>query len=187
MTKNLVLLVCLALGSLTAMAQDVVSDSTQQSEGAVVKETICFGYISYSEVLQSMPEYKQAQAEIDTIKAAYDNELKVSEAELNRRFADYVEEQKRLPENILLKRQKEIQMLIEQSVKFKEEAQRLLARAKDEVMQKVYRHLNDAIQKVGSERNYAFVLNTDNNSCPFVNPDLGEDATDAVLSALGVE
>ena len=63
----------------------------------------------------------------------------------------------------------------------------LLARAKDEVMQKVYRRLNDAIQKVGSERNYAFVLNTDNNSCPFVNPDLGEDATDAVLSALGVE
>lgn len=189
MTKKFALLLFVALGCFGAKAQNAVSDSTQQQtvESTVVKDTISFGFISYSEVLQAMPEYEKALADIDTIKAQYDKELKISEAELNRRFTEYVEEQKSLPENILLKRQKEIQMLIGQSVQFRDEAQRLLAKAEDEIMQKVYRRLNDALAKVGKDRNYAFILNTDNNSCPFVNPEQGEDATDAVLFVLGVQ
>lgn len=189
MTKKFALLVCVALSCFSVKAQDVASDSTQQQavDSTVVKETIRFGYISYSEVLQSMPEYEKALADIDTIKAQYDKEVKISEAELNRRFTEYVEDQKSLPENILLKRQKEIQMLIEQSVQFRDEAQRLLAKAKDEIMQAVHRRLNEALAKVGKDRSYAFILNTDNNSCPFVNPEQGEDATDAVLFVLGIQ
>lgn len=189
MTKKIALLVCMALSCFSVKAQDVASDSTQQQavDSTVVKETIRFGYISYSEVLQAMPEYEKALADIDTIKAQYDKEVKISEAELNRRFTEYVEDQKSLPENILLKRQKEIQMLIEQSVQFRDEAQRLLAKAKDEIMQAVHRRLNEALAKVGKDRSYAFILNTDNNSCPFVNPELGEDATDAVLFVLGIQ
>jgi outer membrane protein len=189
MTKKFALLVCVALSCFSVKAQDVASDSTQQQavDSTVVKETIRFGYISYSEVLQAMPEYEKALADIDTIKAQYDKEVKISEAELNRRFTEYVEDQKSLPENILLKRQKEIQMLIEQSVQFRDEAQRLLAKAKDEIMQAVHRRLNEALAKVGKDRNYAFILNTDNNSCPFVNPEQGEDATDAVLFVLGIQ
>ena len=189
MTKKFALLVCVALNCFSVKAQDVASDSTQQQavESTVVKETIRFGYIRYSEVLQAMPEYEKALADIDTIKAQYDKEVKISEAELNRRFTEYVEDQKSLPENILLKRQKEIQMLIEQSVQFRDEAQRLLAKAKDEIMQAVHRRLNEALAKVGKDRSYAFILNTDNNSCPFVNPEQGEDATDAVLFVLGIQ
>lgn len=189
MTKKFALLVCVALSCFSVKAQDVASDSTQQQavDSTVVKETIRFGYISYSEVLQAMPEYEKALADIDTIKAQYDKEVKISEAELNRRFTEYVEDQKSLPENILLKRQKEIQMLIEQSVQFRDEAQRLLAKAKDEIMQAVHRRLNEALAKVGKDRSYAFILNTDNNSCPFVNPEQGEDATDAVLFVLGIQ
>ena len=187
--KKFALLICVALASFGVKSQNVVSDSVQQQtvESTVVKATISFGYVSYSEILQAMPEYEKALADIDTIKVQYDKEVKVSEAELNRRFTEYVEEQKSLPENILLKRQKEIQMLIEQSVQFRDEAQRLLVKAKDEIMQKVYRRLDDALAKVGKDRNYAFILNTDNNSCPFVNPDQGEDATDAVLFVLGIQ
>lgn len=190
MIKKISLLFCAVLACFSVQAQDsTATDSTQHSPMAqtVVKETLKFGYVSYKEILQAMPEYKKAKADIDTLIAVYDKEVEISEAELNRRFVEYVEGQKTFAENILLKRQKEIQLLIEQSAEFKKETQRLLANAKNELMQPVYERLNEALAKVGKDRSYAFILNTDNNSYPFVNPDQGEDATDAVLHVLGIE
>lgn len=183
MTKKIALIVCSVLAFVCANAHNAVVDSTQ----AVVRESIRFGYVSYNEILQAMPEYAMAKADMDTIRTTYEKEVRVSEAELNRRFAEYVEGQKTFPENILLKRQKEIQMLIEQGAQFREEVRVLLAKAEEDLMQQVYNKLNDALLKVGKDRGYAFILNTDNNSCPFVNPDMGEDATDAVLTVLGIE
>jgi outer membrane protein len=188
MKKIAILFIAAMLGHM-ASAQTEAADSVQQApvQQAEAKQTLVFGYISYDKVVRLMPEYKQAMADIEAIKAAYNEELKVSDSELNRRFSEYVKGQKTFSENILLKRQKEIQALIEQSAKFKEETQRLLDQSKEEVMQKVYARLNEAIAKVGQDKGYAFILNTDNNSCPFVNPAQGEDATAAVLAALGIE
>lgn len=37
---------------------------------------------------------------------------------------------------------------------------------------------------MGKESGYAFILNSDNNNLPFVNTAIGEDITDALISAL---
>ena len=37
---------------------------------------------------------------------------------------------------------------------------------------------------MGKESGYAFILNTDNNTVPFVNTAMGEDVTDALITAL---
>lgn len=187
MTKRIILFLCVSLSVIAAKAQDSTAvGAQQQMEQAASRPAVKFGYISYTEVLQMMPEYKKALADIDTVKAAYNKEVETSEAELNRRFIEYVEGQKTFPENILLKRQKEIQLLIEQSVEFKQEAQQLVKNAEKDIMEPVYDRLNEALAKVGKDRDYAFIINTDNNSCPFVNPAQGEDATNAVLAVLGV-
>ena len=43
--------------------------------------------------------------------------------------------------------------------------------------------LANAILKVGKERGYAFILNTDSNSVPFINPAYGEDALQYIREA----
>jgi outer membrane protein len=40
--------------------------------------------------------------------------------------------------------------------------------------------LNAIIGQVGKERGYAFIINTDGNTCPFINPFMGEDVTQVV-------
>ena len=126
----------------------------------------------------------EAQKSYGDLKASYAKELERSETEFSKQFAEYVDGQKSFPENILLKRQKELQQLMEQSLKFKQEAQQLLDKAEAELMQPVHQRLKEALYKIGMQKGYDFIINTDNNSHPFLNTERGEDITAEVISAV---
>lgn len=143
-----------------------------------------FGYLSYDSLLYSMPEYVKAQQSLAELKKTYDAEMKRSEDNFNQQFTEFIDGQNSFPENILLKRQKELQQLMEESLKFKEEAQGLLSKAEDELMAPVRKKLNDAIHKVGLECGYAFVMNTDSNAYPFISADMGVAIADKVKAVL---
>ena len=44
--------------------------------------------------------------------------------------------------------------------------------------------LNEAIRAVGVERGYAYIINTDGNTCPFINPAVADDVTNYVKEKL---
>jgi len=141
-----------------------------------------FGYIDYNKALKSLPEYEQAQKSLDELKSTYDKEMERSEQELNKQFKEFIDGQKTFPENILLKRQKELQQLMEQSLKFKDEAENLLTNAESELMEPVHKKLKDTIAKVAVEKGLDFVANSDNNAYPYFNTEKGIDITELVIS-----
>ena len=146
-----------------------------------------FGYLNYDEVLKQMPEFAEAQQNVSVLKTKYDQEANRSEEEFQRKFSEFLQGQKDFPENILLKRQAELQTLMETGLSFRQEARRLLMKAEKELMAGVQDRLNEAIRMVGEESGYAYVINTAGNACPYINPALGEDVTLAVLRRLGIE
>lgn len=160
------------------------------SEDSVVQQVITlaprYGYISYSEVMKAMPEYAQAMKSIEDLKITYDKELERAEKDFSKKFTEYLDGQKTFPENIMLKRQKELQQLMDQSIQFRKEAQELLAKAEKELMTPITERLSAAIQSVGFENKYAYILNTDANAYPYIS-DEAEDCTEKVLSKLGVK
>lgn len=149
-----------------------------------VHESVRFGYLSYSETLRNMPEYDAAQRQITALRAAYDKEVARNKDEFSKQFSEFVAGQQSFPENILLKRQKELEQLMEGSLRFKNEARQLLQQKEDETMQPLRQRLSDAIRKIGLERGYAFVVNTDGDSYPFLNGTMGDDITADVLAKL---
>ena len=167
--------------SLSAFAQNPNTDSPAAH---VVREYIRFGYFSYTDLLRNSPGYDIAQKKIADLRKVYEKELKRNEEQFSKQFAEYVEGQQTFPENILLKRQKELQQLMEQSMHFKQEAKQLLQASEEEVMAPLYKKLDDAIYKVGMERGYAYILNTDNKAYPFINGDQGEDVSAYIIEAL---
>ena len=118
------------------------------------------------------------------LKAKYDREAQRGEEEFQRKFAEFLQGQKDFPENILLKRQHELQDLLAKSIAFKEEAQKLLSQAEKDLQADMVYLLNEAIRAVGVERGYACILNTDGNTCPFINPAMGDDVTNYVKEKL---
>ncbi len=196
MKKN-ILLIFSILTSVFAVAQEVspvstpanadvptvVETTTQQ---VVVQQPVQvqrFGYFSYNEAIKSMPEYIQAQNSLEKLKKYYDQEMERSEQEFTKKFSEFIDGYKSFPENIMLKRQKELQQLMEQSMAFKNEAQQLLNKSENELMAPVHENMKEALKKIGTERNYSYILNTDNNAYPFINTmnGQGEDITDAVI------
>ena len=139
-----------------------------------------FGYFSYNAVLTSMADYQLAKRSVEDLRIKYDAEMKRAEQDFNTKYEEFLEVQRDLVPSILRKRQSELQEMMEKNIAFKKDAEQLLKQAEADAYAPVKRKLNEAVANVGREHGYAFVLNTDNDACPYVNPELGEDATEAI-------
>lgn len=147
---------------------------------------IRFGYLSYQKVISMMPEYKSTIEKLNSLKEKCNEEAKKSEDELERKYAEFLQGQREFPENILQKRQNELQQLINNGLMFRKETELLLRNAEQDMRREVENKLNQAIESVGQEQGLAFILNTDNNACPFINKSSGLDITHNVLVKLGL-
>jgi outer membrane protein len=67
---------------------------------------------------------------------------------------------------------------------FKQESERLLAKAEEEALAPLRAKLDNAIKSLGSEKDFIVILNTDNNAAPYINPVLGEDVTEILISKI---
>ncbi len=195
--KKLLTMAAVLLASASLQAQDVEAGvqpedvpavaTTVEPAAVVVNQTLKFGYLSYKQVLEAMDGYDETQRTIAGLRQAYEQELSRSEEMFSKQFSEYVDGQKSFPDNIRLKRQKELQQTMEQSLQFKQEAKALLEQKEEEALDQLRGRLNGVISEIGTERGYAFVLNTDNNAYPFVNGGLGDDITSEVLNRLNMK
>lgn len=158
--------------------------SAQQENGgvpigqSVTGSTLSFGYFSYEEVFLSMPGYAIAKRNVDDLRTKYDAETKRAEDEFNVKYEEFLDGQRTFAPSILEKRQAEIRELMEKNVAFKAEAGRLLQQAEKAAYAPLKNKIAAALQKVGKAKGYAFILNTDGNSMPYVDATMGEDITD---------
>ena len=193
--KKIAIAILALLAPLAASAQTELMDTNiiidtndapaaRQQTGQAPATLLRYGYVSYNDVLQSMPEIEQAEKSLETLRSKYDVEMKRSEDEFNAKYEEFLDEQRDLVPAILRKRQTEIQEMMEKNVAFKQEAQRLLKQAETDALAPVKLKLNEAMAKVGAQHGYAFILNTDGDACPYINPEMGEDATEAIKAQL---
>ena len=161
---------------LSLSAQNNAATEKEEPEIIVEEaEPLSFGYISYSEALQRMPQYAIAKRNIDDLRIKYEAETKRSENEFNEKYEAFLEGQHDFAPSILRKRQAELQDMMEKNIAFKEESQRLLSQAEEAALTPVREELAQRLNAIGKERGYAFILNTDNNALPFINLEMGED------------
>lgn len=148
--------------------------------GAQVK----FGYFSYEQILKWMPEYKIVVDNMNDLKSKYDAETKRVEEEFNKKYEEFLDGQRDFAPTILQKRQTELQELLNRNVAFKAESERLLAEAEKEAFAPLHQKLSNALKAIGAQNGYAFILNTDGNACPYIDPTMGEDVTNMLKEAL---
>ena len=157
--------------ALTVSAQEVVSGFR-------------FGYLSYEAALQAMPEYAVVQKKMADLRQQFQAETLRVEDEFNRKYEEFLEGQREFPKTILQKRQTELQELMERNIKFKENSQEELSNTEKSLMAPLKIRLIETIGKIGRDRGYAFIVDTDNQALPFINPTMGDDVTQLVQNAL---
>ncbi len=146
-----------------------------------------FGHFNAQEILAVMPETQKAQTDIDTMRKQYEDEIKRTEDEVNKKFAAYQQEQANLPKNIQERRQKELQDLAEKGMQYQRDAQQELERSWMEMLEPIYKKLNDAVKAVGDEGGYVYLFDISTTQIPYVNETMSTNVSAAIKAKLGIQ
>ncbi|MDD3636326.1 MAG: OmpH family outer membrane protein [Bacteroidales bacterium] len=120
-----------------------------------------FGYVDTEYILNNIPEYSDAQAELDVLSERWEKEIKGQYEIVEKMYRDYQTESVLLPEDMKRKREDEI-IKKEQAVKdlqmkyFGPEGE--LFKKRNELVQPIQEKVFNAIQDIAETRNYAFVF-----------------------------
>ena len=143
-----------------------------------------FAYLSIDSVMQSMEEYAQLQQDMAAMRQQYEAEMKRVEDDFNKKYEEFLDGQKNFPKTILQKRQSELQEMMDKNIAFKKESLRLLDDTEKTQTDVIRMMVEMAVKTLGMQRGYAFILNTDADATPWLNPALGDDITEDVKALL---
>lgn len=159
-----------------------VNQSAVNGQWSMFNEII--GYLSYDSALVAMPEYAAVMQQMADTRTAYNEEMKRVENEFNSKYEEFLENRKDFPRTILLKRQTELQELLERNIAFKNESRRDLRKQEKELLAPLRARLNEVVAAVAREHGLLIVVNTDADACPFIEPQQSIDLNEEVISRL---
>ena len=172
------LLLALLPLTITAQSNDSLPPLPQQ---------VCIGYLSYDSAFTAMPDYAIAMQKTEELRQAYDKELKRVESDFNQKYEAFLEGQRDFPRTILLKRQNELQQLLQNNIDFKKRARAQLKNDEKETLAPLRAKLKEVIATVAKQYGLTLVVNTDSEACPFIEMDMSVDITKEVIQCLQSE
>lgn len=151
--------------------------------GVCAQEKIA--YFNSAEVIMVMPEYTQMQDSIQKTQEAIKKEMAVMEEEYSTKYQAFMAEAEGLIESIRVRRMQEIQDIEQKAAKYNEDSQLQLQQLYEKLMAPIQQKVRDALQTVGAENNYAYILEA-GATVLYVNP-ASPDATPLVKQKLGLQ
>lgn len=145
-----------------------------------------FAHMNSQEVITVMPEFTKAQADIDALAKQYQKEMETGEAELNKKYQEFLQQADSLPQNIAERRQKEIQDMAQRQQQFQQEAAQAMQKAQTDAMAPIYKKLDEAIQAVGKAEGVIYIFDLARTSIPYIGTE-SIDLTAKVKTQLGIK
>ena len=145
-----------------------------------------FGHVNSSLIVPSMPEFTQAQTDLQNLSKQYEDDLKRLEDEFTKKSEEYNAQAESLPQNIKERREKELQDLYQRMQQYYQESQQNLQQANNEKMQAINEKVTTAIKAVGTENNFVYIFDM-SSGIPFINEAISVDVTEQVKAKLGIK
>lgn len=146
-----------------------------------------FGFIDFNETLRRMPDYKEAEGTLRQIQSEYHEEIERSKREFERQYIEFMLEQDHLSPSIVAKRQKELQLLMDNNAQFRDDIQQELEARRDELLVPIKKKLLQAVSDVCTEKNLDYVVDTGKGTYLYINENRSVDITEDVYTRLGIE
>ena len=146
-----------------------------------------FGFIDFNATLRRMPDYIAAEATLRNIQTEYQEELERSKREFERQYIEFMLEQDHLSPSIVAKRQKELQLLMDNNAQFRDDVQHQLESKREELLNPLKKNLLQAVSEVCTEQNLDYVVDTGKGTYLYINQDRGVDISEPVCIKLGIE
>lgn len=148
-----------------------------------------FGTFDYGSIMQAMPEYKTAQAELETLYNKYQAELQSMQTELQTKAEKYQKEDTdATPANIKERHQQELQDMYQKLQQASQDNEQALQKAQQEKLQPVMQKVMNAVSQVAQEGQYVYIIDKSaaQSSGIVINETLSTDVTSVVMQKLGI-
>ena len=144
-----------------------------------------FGYLNYGEIIQVMPEYIDAQKQVDTKTTEHETKLNTLRDELNKKFAAYQQERNTLTEELRDMREEEINNLNQRIQNYVEVARQEIQKLQAQLLQPIQEKFTKAINAVGNENGFTSII--DSNSVLYFSPTKMVDVSSLLKAKLGIK
>ena len=146
-----------------------------------------FAFVDTQYILDNLPEYTEAQSQLDDLSVQWQKEIETKFAEIDKMYKDYQAQSVLLPEDMKKKKEQEI-------VDREKEAKNLqrqrfgkdgdLFKKRQELVKPIQDKLYNAIQEIATASNYAIIFDKSGSlTMLYANPKY--DVSDEVLDNLG--
>ena len=149
-----------------------------------------YAYVDTDYILQNIPEYTDAQDQLNEMSKIWQEEIEAEFAEVEKMYKDYQAEAVLLPEDLKKKREdqiinKEREIKELQNKRFGPEGDLFIKR--QELIKPIQEKIYNAIEEIATTKNYAFVFDKGGSlTLLYTNPkyDISDDILDEISSVM---
>lgn len=145
-----------------------------------------FGHMNGQEIITAMPEFTKAQSDLDAVSKQYQTEMERTEAEFNKKYQEFLQQQDSLPQNIAERRQKELQDMAQRQQQFQQEAYQSIQQKQQELMAPIYKKLDEAVQAVGKAEGVIYIFDVARTPVAYIGTE-SIDLTPKIKIQLGIK
>lgn len=144
-----------------------------------------FGHINSADLIQAMPQTKQADSTLKKFGESLDGQLKMMTGEYQNKVQAYQAKMDSMPDAIKAVKQQELQDLGNRIEDFRQNAQESIQKKKEELYGPILKRAEDAIKEVAKEKAYSYIFDTSSGS--FLYAQDSDDIMALVKTKLGVK
>lgn len=144
-----------------------------------------FGHINSADLIQDMPQTKQADSTLKKFGESLEGQLKIMTGEYQNKIQDFQMKRDSMPDAIKTVKQQELQDLGNRIEEFRQTAQESIQKKKEDLYGPILKRAEDAIKEVAKEKGYAYIFDT--SSGAFLYATESEDIEPLVRVKLGMK
>ncbi len=137
-----------------------------------------FGHIDAAALVESMPEKKKAQTDMEAYAKGLQEQLRIMSAEFDKKYQDYVAQEASMTDLVKQTKAKELEDLQNRIKDFQTKAQDDIAKKEQELMAPIIDKAKKAIEAVAKEKGINYVIDSSAGLL------LVKDETDDILPAV---
>ncbi|KAB1062820.1 OmpH family outer membrane protein [Salibacter halophilus] len=156
---------------------------------AVSMQAQRFAYVDAQYILKQMPEYKEAQKELDALSSRWQETVEAKYAEIDKMKKAYQAEKILLTPDMRKKREAEIKEKEEEARKYQRDkfgVEGELFKKRQELIQPLQDEIFEAIKELARDRSYAVIFDKSAGNSNILFSDPRYDKSDVIIRKLGL-
>ena len=151
-----------------------------------------FGRVDLTAVITAMPEFDEANKNLETYGKDLQDQLEQIKVEFNQKLADYEKNMNSYNDTIRQMKESELQQLQQRFQEFQQIAQQDIQQKEAELMEPIYNKANEAVKAVAEAGGYMAIFSTAGDMATsaglaYFDPAALTDITAEVKKGLGIE